>query len=251
LTLREDPEGVEMKVAEKHASFKGKEVLEVGCGNGRLTLQYGESTKKVVSIDPSAKNIAEAKRSIRGKLVPQVSFQVGMGEELRFPDENLDIVFFSWSLYCIDVPAMGRALAQAWRVLRRDGLLVNMQPSLHQPFHWGTISYILRSKGGRTDNQDIGDEGDKQARLALRYASFVEGKFDFVSEEEFQTYNYYDTVSEFFKSITTENEVQVRDLDKQTRRRIYELLESMKTKQGIRVQQNAVLTVLKKVSGGT
>ena len=37
MTIRDDPEGTEIKTLLKHVSLGGKEVLEVGCGEGRLT----------------------------------------------------------------------------------------------------------------------------------------------------------------------------------------------------------------------
>lgn len=242
--MREDPEKVEMKEVERHASFKGKDILEVGCGDGRLTFQYAESAKKVVAIDPSAKAITEARKSIPKKLFPKVSFRVGRGEGLSFPDETFDIVFLSWSLCCTDIPAMGRALDQSWRVLRRKGVLINIQSSLHQPFSKGMISYMLQRNSG----PDISDEGDRQARLALRHASLVEGKFDFLAEEEFPVYSYYDTVTEALRDITAQNGVKYGEMSEETKRRIRAILASLETKNGVRIQENAVLTVLRKAS---
>ena len=36
MTIRDDPEGTEIKTLLKHVALGGKEVLEVGCGEGRL-----------------------------------------------------------------------------------------------------------------------------------------------------------------------------------------------------------------------
>jgi len=49
----QDPEGIEMKAVLKHLSFDGKDVLEIGCGDGRLTFKYAEMARRVVAIDPS------------------------------------------------------------------------------------------------------------------------------------------------------------------------------------------------------
>ena len=39
MSIHEDPEGVELRTLLKHATFTGKEVVEVGCGDGRLTFR--------------------------------------------------------------------------------------------------------------------------------------------------------------------------------------------------------------------
>lgn len=179
--MREDPEGIELELLEKYATFKDRDVLEVGCGNGRLTLQYAGSAKSVTAIDASARAIAEARKAAPKGLAERLRFRVGRGESLGLADGSVDIVFFAWSLCCTDVPAMGKALDEAWRVLRRKGLLLNLQPSLYQPFHNGAVFYLIDRYSGPT----VGDEGERQARLALRYASLIEGMFDFVAEEEF------------------------------------------------------------------
>lgn len=244
MVLRQDPERMELNLVEKHAPFKGKEVLEIGCGNGRLTFQYAASASKVIAIDPSPRAIAEARKMTPSKLRSRIVFKAERGEDLRFPDESSDVVFFSWSLCCTDIPAMGKALQQAWRVLRQDGFLVNIQPSLHQPFRMGMISYILRRNSG----SQVTDEGEREARLALRHSSFVEGKFRFLEEEEFPVFSYYDNTAEALRNVTAQSGVKFRELDRLGKQRIRALLKSMRTRKGVRVQENAVLTILRKAS---
>lgn len=237
-----DPEGVAMKEAEKLVSFRGKDVLEVGCGNGRLTFQYASVAKKVVAIDPSVKAISEARRNTPKELASKINFRVGRGEGLAFRDEAFDLAFFSWSLCCTDVPVQGRALMEAWRVLRRNGVLLNMQESLHQPFYTGMITYILKRNSGQPD----WTEPERQARLALRHASFVERKFDYVAEKELPVFTYYETVREALRDITAQNGLKYANLNQETRRGILNILGFLKTKKGVRIQVNSVMTVLRK-----
>lgn len=116
MTKREDPENVEMKVAFKHISFDKKEVLEIGCGEGRLTFQFAGMAKRVMAIDPESEDVKIAKRGVRKNLAKKVTFRVGRGEELTFPNESFDNVFYTGSLCCTDILNMGKSLDQVWRV---------------------------------------------------------------------------------------------------------------------------------------
>ncbi len=245
LTVREDPEGVEIAKVLRHVSFSGKSVLEIGCGDGRLTFQYAPRAKTVVGIDPSASSISDAKKSIPRNLAQKVRFRVGRGEQMSFPDESFDLVFFTWSLCCADIPAMSKALDEACRVLKPKGILLNIQASLHQPFRKGIISYLLSRNWGPAAAED---EADRGSRLALRYASLVQRKFDFVTEEEFPVYTYYDSVKAVLKEATRGRKEDWRALDRKTKLKIREIISSMKTRKGVRVQENAVLTILRKAS---
>ncbi len=240
---KEDPEGIEIKEVQRLVQLRGKDVLEIGCGDGRLTFQYAGSAKSVVAVDPSRKSISLARKNTPKSLLSKVKFRVGRGEDLGFPDETFDVVFFSWSLCCTAVPAMGRAVHEAWHVLRPKGKLVSIQSSLHQPFSKGMISYLL----DRNFGPGIWDEGDRQARMALRHSSFVERMFDYITEVEFPVYSYYDTLGEAVRGVVGESGEKYQQLDEDTKRRIREILGSMKTHKGIRIQENAVLTALRKV----
>ena len=73
-------------------------VLEVGCGDGRLTLAYARRTRSVVGIDPDEKRIAEARRTLPPDLAGRVRFEVGDVVELLKPPAAFDAVFLSHSL---------------------------------------------------------------------------------------------------------------------------------------------------------
>ena len=74
-----DKEKIEIGMIEQVADLKGKQVLEVGCGDGRLTLLLAGKSGKLIAIDPDDACIAEARRNIRG-----VDFRLGSGEALEF-----------------------------------------------------------------------------------------------------------------------------------------------------------------------
>lgn len=241
MPIHDDPEGIEVRTLLKHVDLRNKEVLEVGCGEGRLTFKYFEKAKRVVAIDPVPKNINAARRH-NPKTANAPEFRVGRAERMTFPDGSFDVAFFTWSLCCIDIPAMGKSLEQAWRVLRPHGTLVNLQPSLYQPFGKGAVHFLVQGQFGTT----VDDERYRQARLALKYSSLIEKKFKLVSEEEFTINTYYDTLSEAVDDFTMEYRDQYKALTRGEKARVKETLESMKTKKGIKARDNVILTVLSK-----
>ena len=53
-----DPEGSETTVIHELVDFSGADVLEVGCGDGRLTWRYAEEAATVLAMDMNAEKIA-------------------------------------------------------------------------------------------------------------------------------------------------------------------------------------------------
>lgn len=249
MAKHEDPEGIELQTTLRHASFEGKDVLEVGCGDGRLTFKYAGMARRVVAIDPNAEQIERAKRNVPKELVSKLEFRVGEGEKLPFPQESYDVVFFTWSLCCISVPFMKKALQEAWRVLKPNGTLINLQPSLQQPFLRGIIKYFVTKKFDILGDGTQEQEEHRQARHALKYVSLVEGKFGPTAEEELTVNTYYDTVEEALEDIIQDKREAYSRLDQESKREILERLKSMTTNMGVQTKENATLTILRKSAG--
>lgn len=203
-------------------------------------MKYFGKAKRVVAVDPLQSSIKAARRkAAKGN---NLEFRVMRGENLKFPDGSFDVVFFSWSLCCVDIPVMGKAIEEAWRVLRPNGTLINLQPSLYQPFRKGTVPYLIQGQFGTT----VDDERYRQARLALKYASLVEGKFKPVSEQEFGINTYYGTVAEALVAFTADYREEYKALTRSEKARVKEEIGQLMAKKGVKVVDNVVLTVLTK-----
>ena len=60
MTVRVDPEGNETGALFDLVDLEGREVLEIGCGDGRLTWRYADRAAHVTAIEPFEDAIARA-----------------------------------------------------------------------------------------------------------------------------------------------------------------------------------------------
>jgi len=94
MAIIEDPEAYEVaSLARLVPSFSGLHVLEIGCGDGRLTRRYAPAAASVIAIDPKAGSIA----ALRAEL-PSVDARALGIDELVLPPHSIDVAIFSWSL---------------------------------------------------------------------------------------------------------------------------------------------------------
>src|SRR5712692_6624488 len=77
---------------------RGKRVLDLGCGDGRLALGVAPLATRVDGLDPDAEAIAAAKRNARKAGVRNVRFTAGAAQRLPYPDAAFDVVTLSWTL---------------------------------------------------------------------------------------------------------------------------------------------------------
>jgi ubiquinone/menaquinone biosynthesis C-methylase UbiE len=92
------PDGFETRLIERFVSLRRKRVLEIGCGDGRLTFQYASRASSVLAIDPDRSSIDEAVFQQRAVGSSNVEFRLGSIERLPAPGAPFDVALFSWSL---------------------------------------------------------------------------------------------------------------------------------------------------------
>ena len=96
--FRRDPERTELRVLRRRIPLKGTRILEIGCGDGRLTRRIAPLARAVVATDPNAAFIARAKELTPASLRARVRYRVTAAEDLRLPDQRFDVAILSWSL---------------------------------------------------------------------------------------------------------------------------------------------------------
>lgn len=108
-------------------------VLEVGCGDGRVMREFAPVAKSVVGIDTNSQMIEFLQSEIEKAFVEiitsnldaaniNIAVEEMSGTDLQFEDNSFDLVLFPWSLH--QIKDKQTALAEAKRILSKDGLLV-------------------------------------------------------------------------------------------------------------------------------
>lgn len=124
--------------------LKGKKVLEVGCGNGRISSLLASQVEELVAIDPDKLRIDEARGRGLG-----VEFCVGSGEDLNFSNNVFDVIIFTLSLHHQNSV---KALNEAKRVLKNGGLILVVEPVVEGEIE-KLFSFLINENQAKLDAQ--------------------------------------------------------------------------------------------------
>jgi magnesium-protoporphyrin O-methyltransferase len=97
-SCRHDPEGEETRVIHALVDFAGRDVLQVGCGDGRMTWRFAGRAASVLALDPKAEQIAAARAACPPALRGRVTFRAGDIITAALPPAGFDMAVLSWSL---------------------------------------------------------------------------------------------------------------------------------------------------------
>jgi ubiquinone/menaquinone biosynthesis C-methylase UbiE len=104
----------------------GDTVLDVGSGTGTLALEIQQrvgATGQVFGIDPGPQQIARARAKAARRRLP-ATFQVGVIEQLDFPDLRFDAVLSTIMFHHLPGDLKRQGMAEIARVLKPGGRLV-------------------------------------------------------------------------------------------------------------------------------
>ena len=101
---------------------RGKDILDLGCGNGYLSRRLAVKGARMTAVDGSSRMIKNAKARDRGSGVRYLRSDAGRLKGI--PDAKFDLVFANMSLMDMSDSSAEGALGEVARVLRRGGRFV-------------------------------------------------------------------------------------------------------------------------------
>jgi ubiquinone/menaquinone biosynthesis C-methylase UbiE len=119
--VQRDPEGKEKQFIADVIGPPWGTVLEVGCGDGRLTAAIAKACPKLIALEPDLSLLGKAHDLLPGSVL----FLSGSGEDIPLADGCVETVVFSLSLHHLDA---ARGLSEARRVLRGEGRILVLEP---------------------------------------------------------------------------------------------------------------------------
>ncbi len=112
---------IELEKIDTFVNLKDKRVLEVGCGDGRLSEFIAQKVGQLIAIDIDEARLEKARCTVK-----DADFRYGSGESLAFAEDSFDLVFFGFSLHHLYGVA---ALSEAQRVLVPMGEILILEPT--------------------------------------------------------------------------------------------------------------------------
>jgi len=120
-----DPTNQYIAMILSQCDLSGKVILEIGCGQGRITRDLADHAQRVVASDPDAASLEAARRAIAANNVEFVPAPTGVPD---LPAMSFDMVIYTLSLHHVPVAEMTDSLNQAAALLKKDGVIMVIEP---------------------------------------------------------------------------------------------------------------------------
>jgi ubiquinone/menaquinone biosynthesis C-methylase UbiE len=166
---------IEALKLEAFGVFGGPNLLEVGCGDGRITGQLAEKATCLVAVDPSENDLGRAVRRVDKALFSRAS-----GVQLPFAGYSFDTVLFTLSLHHQDSRL---ALKEAGRVVAPGGRILVLEPAVD-----GEAQQLFHFFEDETAALESAMAAIADSPLQIVQATEFEADWQFESKHEFSRY---------------------------------------------------------------
>src|SRR5215510_7035532 len=119
--------------------FRGRRLLEIGCGMGTDLLQFARGGARCTGIDLTPRSVAITRHRFR-LYGADADFMISDGEHLPFRDESFDVVYSNGVLH--HTPDTEGAIREVHRVLTPGGVAKIMLYHRHSLNYW--VEIVLR-----------------------------------------------------------------------------------------------------------
>ncbi len=98
MPVQYDPEGIEIELLHTLAELANAQVLEIGCGDGRLMWHYADEAKGIIGVDPNLEKLSRGIQTYPLSLRSSLAFVQAKAEKLPLVSQRFDLAILGWSL---------------------------------------------------------------------------------------------------------------------------------------------------------
>jgi SAM-dependent methyltransferase len=109
-----DPERTETRIIHQLIDFNDAKVLEVGCGDGRLTGQYAQYADSIMALDPNQEAVEQARKSAPKELQSRIDFHEADITTFNLPQAAFDVAILSRSFAKVKCDSTSSAILIVW-----------------------------------------------------------------------------------------------------------------------------------------
>ncbi|MBI5789270.1 MAG: class I SAM-dependent methyltransferase [Candidatus Schekmanbacteria bacterium] len=121
--------------------YKGKNLLEIGCGLGTDSLRFARNGSNVTAVDLTFNGVSLAKK--RFGLYQQAGrFSEMDMQKLAFKDNTFDVVYSCGVIH--HTPNIGKTIDEIYRVLKPGGEIVIMIYHKNSYYYYGSIMFFKK-----------------------------------------------------------------------------------------------------------